>query len=372
MRLLFVSTSIVGGSGRSQRELATQLRTRGHEVMFVVPDRRDRRRDRLAIWSYGHVSDLSVRLEGTVGEDGAGRLRDTFGRRSAAGEIEGLPHRLAVLPQNAVPGAIEGFAPDVVVVSSVDRWAWRRIHAVCLAAGVPSVLYVREDDSLDHLSTGAIPSLLVANARSLAESLRHQGFACAFIPSVVDTSVTRTQSSREVALVINPVRSRGGDLVWQVAARMPDIRFAVQESWPLQGDELADVEAQAARLPNVDFRRRIPPGPSLYGDARVLLVPYRVDNRPRVILEAQANGIPVVIGDVPALVESVGDGGVCVPLESVDAWVEAIRNLWEDEERYAEIADAALIHGYRPDVDPGRVAQDFEELLATIVPDAGS
>lgn len=371
MRLLFVSTSIVGGSGRSQRELATQLRARGHDVLFLVPDHRRRRRDRFVTWGYGHVSDVSVRLEGTPAERAAARVRDSFGRTSSTGEIEGLPHRFAGLPQNAVTDSIKVFRPDVVVVSSVERWAWRRILAVCTAAEVPTVLYVREDDSLDHLSTGAVPSILVANAQSLADSLRRRGYPCAFIPSVVDTSVTHTDSSREVALVINPVRSRGGDLIWQVAARLPEVRFAVQESWQLRGDELAEVESHAADLPNVEFRRRIPPGPKLYGDARVLLVPYRVDNRPRVILEAQANGIPVVIGDVPALVESVGAGGVCVPLESVDAWVDAIRGLWEDEARYAEISAAARVHGSRPDVNPGHVAQTFEELVSTVFPCAG-
>jgi len=36
MRLLFVSSTTVGGSGRSQRELATQLERLGHEVRFLV------------------------------------------------------------------------------------------------------------------------------------------------------------------------------------------------------------------------------------------------------------------------------------------------------------------------------------------------
>ena len=112
------------------------------------------------------------------------------------------------------------------------------------------------------------------------------------------------------------------------------------------------------------FRRRRPPGPDLYGDARVLLVPYRMDSRPRVILEAQANAIPVLTGgDVPALVEATGPGGLSVPLESVAAWVEVIRSLWIDREAYDQS------HGKRSGPRrpgrsrPNQVTAAFEEEL---------
>ncbi len=277
--------------------------------------------------------------------------------------IGDLPHQVTPVPQNALPNALTSVRPDVVVANSVERWAWRLIHETCRAAGVPTILYVREDDSLRHLESGAVPDVLVANAESLAERLRAQGFECAFVPSVVDVSITRTESTRRVALAINPARSRGGDIVWALAARLPEIPFVVQESWPLSGEELADVQRHTESLPNVEFRRAAPPGPNLYGDARVLLVPYRVDNRPRVILEAQSNGIPVIVGDVPALVEAIGDGGISVPLESIDAWAAAVRSLWEDEELYLRLVDAAWAHVHRPEVDPDAVTQRFEELL---------
>jgi len=180
---------------------------------------------------------------------------------------------------------------------------------------------------------------------------------------VIGTSVTRTESTRRTALVINPIPTKGADLLWRLARELPEIPFVAQESWPLTGDPLEAVEAKAAELPNLEFRRRKPPGPDLYADARVLLVPYRMDSRPRVILEAQANGIPVVVGDVPALVEATGPGGLSVPLDSVVAWVDAVRSLWSDHEGYAGLAAAAQAHGARPEADPRTVTASFEELL---------
>ncbi|MBK8459386.1 MAG: glycosyltransferase [Micropruina sp.] len=364
MRILFVSEATGGGSPRSQRELATMLVRRGHALRFVVADRRPARLTRRA---YELLSDLSVRLEGRPGHAPVARLRDRITNRIVRTTIEGLPHWTSALPQNILPAAIDDFRPDVIVVNSVERWAWRRIHATCAARGIPTVLYVREDDSLKHLDAGARPQVLLANAASLAHQLRAKGHDCAFIPSVVDTSVTLTDSSRRTALAINPIPSRGGDIIWKVAERLPDIPFVVQESWPLPDDVLRDVNAHVARLPNLELRRVTAPGPGLYGDARVLLVPYRVDNRPRVILEAQSSGIPVIVGNTPALVEAIGDGGVCVELDSIDDWVAALRRLWDDAEHYQRLADAARLHSRRQDVDPVTLTDQFESLLRIAV-----
>lgn len=369
MRLLFVSGTTGGGSGRSQRELAGQLISRGHDVLFLVDDKR---RAPATRWLYGHLSDLSVRVGRTRVAPLVVGARDRLGTAVERKQLAGVPHWVSVLPQNAFRRAVREFNPDVVVVNSIERWAWRLVHASCQAMGLPTVLYVREEDSLRHLETEAIPDVLVANTLSLAKNLRAKGLDCSFIPSVVDTSVTRTESTRRVALAINPIPAKGGDIVWAIARRLPGIPFVMQESWPLTGNDLARVEAEAAALPNVEFRRSMPPGPALYGDARVLLVPYRVDSRPRVILEAQSNGIPVVAGDTPALADAVGAGGLVVPLEDVDAWADAVRSLWGDEGLYHRLSDQAAGHSQRSDVEPGAVADQFGTLVASAVTAVGS
>jgi glycosyltransferase involved in cell wall biosynthesis len=364
VRLLFVSGTTLGGSGRSQRELAAQLVRLGHDVLFLVDDRRPATSTR---WLYEHLADLSVRLDGRPGRRAATWLASRQGRRTTPLTIGGLSHLAAALPQNALSPVVGLFQPDILVVSSVERWAWRNIHRQCREWGVPMVLYIRETDSLAHLAGGSVPDAVVANAESLAASVRSQGLPCAFVPSVIDVDVTRTGTTRRVALAINPIESRGGDIVWQVAHRLPAIPFVVQESWPLKGAQLASVEERVRALPNVEFRRTRPAGPDLYADCRVLLVPYRVDNRPRVIAEAQANGIPAIVADVPALVEAVGPGGLSVPLNSIDAWVDSLARLWDDEQLYLSLADAAAAHSTRPDIDPRQVVQRFIDVVAPLV-----
>jgi hypothetical protein len=286
-------------------------------------------------------------------------------------QIDGLPHEGTPLPQNALGRLLDEDRPDVVVANSLERWAWRRVHDVCHQRQVPTVLYVREDDSLGHIDSGAVPDALVANARSLADAMAAHGVRCAFVPSVVDTSRTQTTSTREAALAINPLPSRGSDLVWAIAQAAPEIPVVAQESWPLDGDELASVQRAVAGLANVQLRRAAPPGPGLYGDARVLLVPYRVDNRPRVIPEAQSNGIPVIAGDVPALTEAIGDGGLTVPLDSPAAWVDTLRGLWSDAAAYERLSAAALANSRRAEFDPDAVTDAFEGVLRDALTGAG-
>jgi glycosyltransferase involved in cell wall biosynthesis len=107
----------------------------------------------------------------------------------------------------------------------------------------------------------------------------------------------------------------------------------------------------------------MPAGVSLYHDARILLVPHRLDNRPRVITEAQANGIPVIASFTPGLAEAVGEGGILLDMDDLDGWVAAIRDMWPDAPPYDEFAKSARAYGRRPEIDPARLAQRFDLLL---------
>ena len=335
MRFLFISGTIGGGSGRSQRELANALVTRGHEARFIVDLKKPARFQR---WCHGKLSNASVRWHDNVVGSVAKFMRDRVPSIRYRFVKEGLRHDGTALPQNAMREVLKEFPADVVVVSSISRWVWRQVHQMSAERGIFSVL-------------------------SFVTAMQKRGFACHLVPSLVDTSVTRTTSTRRAVLAINPAQSRGGDIVLQIAARLPEIPFVLQESWPLTPEESAQLHDRLTSLPNVEFREMQPPGPGLYGDARILVVPYRVNNRPRVILEAQDNGLPVIAADVSALVTAVGSGGIIVPLDDIDAWVEAVRLMWSDEEMYQRLAAAATQHSQRSEVDPQKIVESFEHIV---------
>lgn len=363
MRLLFASSTTGGGSGRSQRELAQRLVAVGHTLRFLVDDKSSAPVRR---WTYEQLSDLATRFGDRPGAGILKGLERQPGRRTRQVSIERLDHLVTPVPQNVIARVLDDYRPDVVVGNSLVRLSWRRIRAACEQRGIPTVLYVREIATFDHLLPDELPDAVLANARSLVSAVEERGVACSFVPSVVDLSLTRTDSSREVALVVNPRATHGVGLVWELAKRLPDVQFALQESWPLGRDDLDHLTERVSGMPNVELRRAEPPGPRLYADARLLLVPHRIDNRPRVIAEAQANAIPVIASSHPGLVEAVGDGGVTLDPDDADRWCEEIWSLWTDADRYTDLSQRALAHSQRAELDPDAIVAAFEQVLGGV------
>jgi hypothetical protein len=58
---------------------------------------------------------------------------------------------------------------------------------------------------------------------------------------------------------------------------------------------------------------------------------------------------------------------VCLPLDDLSAWAEAIEELWTDGGRYRSLADAAVRHSRRPEVSTDHIASEFARILAALV-----
>jgi glycosyltransferase involved in cell wall biosynthesis len=352
--MLFVSSTIGGGSGRSQRALARALTDRGHEVRFLVDDERHLPRTRFVGEKLADAAARATFLDALAG---------MVGTRLDRIVEEGLEMWATPFPENGFRAAIDRFEPDVVVGNSMDRYSWRRIREQCLELELATVLYIRGVASFTGLDIEPNPAdTIVANAISLTEDVAARGHECLFVPSLVDTSATDVESSREVALLINPIESHGIDLLWKLASALPEIPFVIQQSWDLDRAERTKLEQRAAQHPNVTFRPRRPAGPDLYRDARVLLVPHRIDNRPRVIIETQVNGIPSLVSDFGGLREALGRGGAVLP-DDTDAWIDAVRAAFEDDDTYGAWCDGARAEADRTDLDPASILDAFEAVV---------
>lgn len=371
MRILFVSGTGIGGAARSTHELARVLAGRGHAVATLVRDEGAPRRTAL----HRRIVNARARFASTPARGAIDRLARQVGRRlrpaAAAGSYAAWT---ALRPENALARAVATVRPDVVVVNSIDLPAWRQLRGDLAVHGIPVALYIREETGLLHLSHSRVfPDLVLANARghAAAAAAAELGVDAIVVPSIIDCARCRVESTRKVALFVNPVAMYGVDVALELAARRPAIPFAFVESWPLRAAELAALKRALASRPNAELRRYRDDPRSLYGDARVLLAPYRYPGRSRVIAEAQCSGIPVLGSNGYGIAEAVGAGGVLLdPDGPIDDWAGALDRAWSDADWYEELSRAAVAHSGREEMQPDVIAATLERALAGLV-DAG-
>lgn len=314
--------------------------------------------------------DASVRFADTpvLGES-TSWLRSIPGRRASrqASTTKGIDEKNQLVlespaPENALPDIAVNFRPDIVVGSSIARTTWRTIQQTCSELHIPTALYMREATATGHLSPRQghpfrHDDLLLANSHTLVAAASAFGRTAHFVPSVVNLDRAKVDSTRERIILINPRREHGVELIEELAAQFRTIEFVLQESWPLKTKERHLVDSILARHPNVCFRPRTESPAEVFRDAAIVLAPHQMDNRPRSILEALSNGIPVIASDLPGLVESVGPGGMIAARPS--EWLDAITKLWQDPVTYRNYQRAALTHSRRDEVLPENIVTAF-------------
>ena len=257
------------------------------------------------------------------------------------------------------------FKPDVLVCVVGGSHTIDFAKILCKTAGdLPTVIYVFDVQGV-VLTADALcaEAHVVSNAEVIASLIADYRCRPPVVPCIVDSNNCKVESTREVVLYINPHPIKGVDLAWAIAEASQDLKFVFQESWRLNEKRRTEVITRAQNMANVEFRASTDHLAGVYRDARVLLAPYGPE-RPRVIDEAQANGIPVVASDVPGLNESVGTGGVVLdPEGSINAWTSVLERLQTDEVYYNELVDAALKHSKRTEIQPEYLTEIFEHEL---------
>lgn len=347
----------------SQREFARALAARGHSITTLGFAQR---LSGIEVWLYGQLLARTQRRPFPARVQPAfRRLYRLFGRWPSTQIYDDFHHWTSPVPEHAFRWLAHTSLPDVVVVRSMRSRSIRELCRYLDELRIPWVYLVAESLAIDQLAeSGRTPVTAIATARSHERRLVSLGYHTTFVPQMRIVTQTMVESTRRVALLINPIEMLGVETVWPLAAARPDIEFVLQESWPLSDDALRALHRRADALPNVTIRRFQTDRTKLYADARVLLTPHRVDNNPRVIIEAHANGIPVISSDQPGLVEVVGAGGIIVPVDAEpSAWTAALSEIWDSQERYEELCAEATLHYQHPDNDVNRTVDLFETAL---------
>jgi glycosyltransferase involved in cell wall biosynthesis len=121
-------------------------------------------------------------------------------------------------------------------------------------------------------------------------------------------------------------RQKGFDLLIEAVRRLDSDGEPVIAVIGGAGIEREALQMQAAGLP-IELVGLVDDTRSFFDELDVFCLPSRWEGLPFALLEAMMAGLPCVAADVGDVARALGDAGVLVPLEDVDALAGALRRL---------------------------------------------
>jgi len=251
--------------------------------------------------------------------------------------------------------------PDVVLTQAI---AWPQVVAASRAHGVPSILYVHGAEVLKIDIPARSADKVLYNSAFTREWLGERfPFPGEILHPPTDLARYRVKGPgpRGALTLINPLPSKGAHVLPMLARALPDRHFIAVEGWILP----PFLARLLMREPNIEVVRWQHDMRKVYARTAVLLAPSLFEPFGRAPVEAAASGVPCISSGVGGLRESVRPDGIFVgPEAAIDAWVDAIRQL-ENEEVYWSHSARDVAWAERFDV--GRLAPRFLEIVENLV-----
>lgn len=258
----------------------------------------------------------------------------------------------------AAPRALAALHRDAdLVVTHLDETRQAVAHAARHAT--PVVHLVHNDRQLAyHGVTPATAALVVFNSRWIADAAQWPRRSIVVYPPVFAADYRTTPGDR--VTLLNLSAAKGGPLLFELAARMPDVDFLAVRGAYARQEIPRDIPRNVAVVANTANVVG-----DVYSRTRILLVPSSYESWGRVAIEAAASGIPCVAHPTPGLLESLGAAGTFVDRDDVAGWEAAIRRLLDDPDAYAEASRRAT--GRAEELDPTRQLDALDAELRRLV-----
>jgi glycosyltransferase involved in cell wall biosynthesis len=208
------------------------------------------------------------------------------------------------------------------------------------------VVYIRDAEGVHEMDADSFPAHvpLITNSTFAARKLTARtGREVSMLMPYVEKSRYATSGGGRFVTFVNPVPQKGVELAIQIAMSCPEIPFLFVEGWPQARVARHRLAQRIAAIPNITLRRSVIDMRQIYSQTRVLLVPSQWEESwARVVTESHFSGIPVLASDTGGLRESVGRGGILIPIsDPVDRWAENLRLLYMRSDLYEELSTRA-------------------------------
>ena len=357
------------GAARSMQTMARWLARAGWAVQSLSTNASESSR-----WAAGLPPDLLaaqglVTASRPMGQDGEHRA-SAFGvdwhwlpttrQRDWASEVG--PRYEACLTR-----LLRDSPPDVVLTFGDDPGDQRRRRA-CRRAGAHVVFALHNQAYLGR-PLSEVDSLL-APSDFLADTYRRAGYQVDVLPMPIEAEDLHCEDHEPLCVVFaNPEPLKGLMLVARLAERLahlrPDIPLLVAGGRGNPHDlthALASLGVAPEAAPNILLAPDGLPPRELFRLARLCLMPSLVaESGGRMAAEAQCVGAVPLVSDVGALPDTVGSGGLVLPLpqallqaplvmpdaEAAAPWLAAIESLVDDQDRFDHLSRQALHNSQR-------------------------
>jgi glycosyltransferase involved in cell wall biosynthesis len=192
-----------------------------------------------------------------------------------------------------------------------------------------------------------------------------------------------TRREPQFVTFINPLAEKGVTLflklVERAAAEAPDMQFLVVESRGLLAEALQKM-GNGALLERIKLLPKQDDIAAVYAVTKVLLMPsFWFEAAGRILIEANANGIPVLASDGGGIPETLGGAGRLLPVpercrqdywavpghDEVEPWWRELQQLWCDPVHYRAMSELSLAASARQGL-PAKTER-LESLLRAAV-----
>jgi len=199
---------------------------------------------------------------------------------------------------------------------------------------------------------------LIHNSLWIKNIYNYIGFSSIIVnPPVSYKDYEVLDRERKYVTLINLNDNKGGNVLIQIAKKMPDVDFmGVGGSY--------ETQIRDEKLKNIRYVNNTPEIKDIYKQTDILLVPSREESWGRVAVEAISSGIPVIANPTPGLREALDYCGIFILREEIDEYVKMIRKLKSDETYYKKVSTLSIKRSR--ELDPEKQLKAMDQWLSKI------